>query len=219
MSINNEIENRKIIDLYFNQHKNIREVCKILGKSSRYVVPIIKERRLRLADNPEQEKELPEVRAYKLFAERKSPKEVVTELNLSGSTVQQYYIQYWKLENMYELNEIYNEMKDNMVHFVELLKFAKKERLTPEEVIGFINMSNDIQGLERQYKQLNVSIVNLESILYERKEELKKLESQRSAATEVIRRKLELIEKVRNPFRTNLTKTEIGTLYGIYQIY
>ena len=80
MSINNEIENRKIIDLYFNQHKTIREVCKILGKSSRYVVPIIKERRLRLADNPEQEKELPEVRAYKLFAERKSPKEVVTEL-------------------------------------------------------------------------------------------------------------------------------------------
>jgi hypothetical protein len=35
----------------------------------------------------------------------------------------------------------------------------------------------------------------LESILYERKEELKKLESQRSAATEVIRNKSELIER------------------------
>jgi predicted O-linked N-acetylglucosamine transferase (SPINDLY family) len=56
-------------------------------------------------------------------------------------------------------------------------------------------MSNDIQDLKRQYKRLNVSIVNLESILYERKEELKKLENQSSAATELIRRKLELIER------------------------
>lgn len=74
MSINDEITNRKIIDLYFNQHKTIREVCKILVKSSRYAVPIIMEHRLRLADNNKQEKakSLPEVRAYKLFAEGKS---------------------------------------------------------------------------------------------------------------------------------------------------
>jgi hypothetical protein len=72
MSINDEITNRKIIDLYYNQHKTIREVCKILGKSSCYAVPIIREHRLRLADNPEQEKNLTEVRAYKLFAEGKS---------------------------------------------------------------------------------------------------------------------------------------------------
>jgi len=38
MTIDEGITNRKIIDLYFNQHKNIREVCKIVGKSSRYVV-------------------------------------------------------------------------------------------------------------------------------------------------------------------------------------
>lgn len=72
MSINDEITNRKIIDLYFNQHKTIREVCESLGKSSRYAIPTIKEHRLRLADNPEQEKDLTEVRAYKLFAEGKS---------------------------------------------------------------------------------------------------------------------------------------------------
>lgn len=58
MSINDEITNRKIIDLYFNQHKTIREVCKILGKSSRYAVPIIKEHRLRLADNQSKKRTL-----------------------------------------------------------------------------------------------------------------------------------------------------------------
>jgi hypothetical protein len=195
MSINDEITNRKIIDLYFNQHKTIREVCKILGKSSRYAVPIIKEHRLRLADNPEQEKDLTEVRAYRLFVEGKSPMEVATKLNLSGSTVQQYYIQYWKLENMYELNEIYNEIKDNMGHFVELVRLAKKEHLTPEEVIGLINLSNDIQDLERQHKQLNVGIVELESKLYANKDELKRLKYQITEATNLIEIKSENIER------------------------
>jgi hypothetical protein len=195
MSINGEITDRKIIDLYFNQHKTIREVCKILGKSSRYAVPIIKEHRLRLADNPEQEKDLTEVRAYRLFVEGKSPMEVATKLNLSGSTVQQYYIQYWKLENMYELNEIYNEIKDNMGHFVELVRLAKKEHLTPEEVIGLINLSNDIQDLERQHKQLNVGIVELESKLYANKDELKRLKYQITEATNLIEIKSENIER------------------------
>lgn len=195
MSINDEITNRKIIDLYFNQHKTIREVCKILGKSSRYAVPIIKEHRIRLADNPEQEKDLTEVRAYRLFVEGKSPMEVATKLNLSGSTVQQYYIQYWKLENMYELNEIYNEIKDNMGHFVELVRLAKKEHLTPEEVIGLINLSNDIQDLKRQHKQLNVGIVELESKLYANKDELKRLKYQITEATNLIEIKSENIER------------------------
>jgi hypothetical protein len=181
--------------LYFNQHKTIREVCKILGKSSRYAVPIIKEHRLRLADNPEQEKDLTEVRAYRLFVKGKSPMEVATKLNLSGSTVQQYYIQYWKLENMYELNEIYNEIKDNMGHFVELVRLAKKEHLTPEEVIGLINLSNDIQDLKRQHKQLNVGIVELESKLYANKDELKRLKYQITEATNLIEIKSENIER------------------------
>ena len=178
MTIDEGITNRKIIDLYFNHHKNIREVCKIVGKSSRYVVPVIKEQRTRLANN--------KVRAYKLFAEGKSPVEVTAKLNLPGSQVQQFYTKYWELNNKHELNTIYNEIKDNIGYFITLFRFAKEEQLTPEEVIGLINMSNDIQDLKGQYKRLNVSIVNLESILYESKEELKKLKNQSSTASELI---------------------------------
>ena len=198
MTINDEITNQ-IIDLYFNQHKTIREVCRILGKSSHDVVPVIKEQRLKLApnthNNKQQEKDLPEVKAYKLFAEGKSPIEVVTKLNLSGSTVQQYYMKYWDLENMHELNEIYNEIKDSMGYFVKLVRLAKKEHLTPEEVIGLINMSNDIQDLKRYYKQLNVGIVELESKLYANKKELKKLVDQITKATNLIEIKSKIIER------------------------
>lgn len=195
----NDGKTNQIIDLYFNQHKTIREVCRILGKSSHDVVPVIKEHRSRLApntyDNKQQENDLPEVRAYKLFAEGKSPVQVAAQLNLSGSTIQQYYTQYWKLENMHELFVIYNVIKDNIGYFIKLVRLAKKEHITPEEIISLINMCNDIQDFKRQYKQLNVSIVNLASKLYASKEELNKLEDQITKATRLLEIKLEIIER------------------------
>jgi hypothetical protein len=45
----NEEEKRRIIDLYFNQDKTIREVSRIMGKSSHDITPVTKEHRIRLA--------------------------------------------------------------------------------------------------------------------------------------------------------------------------
>jgi DNA-directed RNA polymerase specialized sigma subunit len=36
----NEEEKRRIIDLYFNQHKTIREISRIMGKSSHDITPV-----------------------------------------------------------------------------------------------------------------------------------------------------------------------------------
>jgi transposase-like protein len=47
----NEEEKRRIIDLHFNQGKTIREICRILGKSSHDITPVTKEHRIRLAQN------------------------------------------------------------------------------------------------------------------------------------------------------------------------
>ena len=72
---------RKVIELYFTQHKNIREVAKEVKKSSRDVVAVIKEhkQKLRLSessihnvDNVNQQKEDSikppvNVKAYELF--------------------------------------------------------------------------------------------------------------------------------------------------------
>ena len=91
-----EEERRRIVDLYFNQGKTIREVCRIVGKSSHDITPVTKEHRIRLAKNYalgdgeqsnvvlEQETVIPNVKAYKLFDEGKSPLEVAAELNLPG---------------------------------------------------------------------------------------------------------------------------------------
>jgi transposase-like protein len=92
-----EEEKRRIIDLHFNQSKTIREVCRIMGKSSHDITPVTKEHRIRLAKNyalaegkesevvqREQDRVIPNVKAYNLFDEGKSPLEVTAELNLPG---------------------------------------------------------------------------------------------------------------------------------------
>jgi transposase-like protein len=46
-----EEEKRRIIDLHFNQGKTIREVCRIMGKSSHDITPVTKEHRIELAQS------------------------------------------------------------------------------------------------------------------------------------------------------------------------
>jgi hypothetical protein len=100
----NEEERRRIIDLHFSQGKTIREVSRIMGKSSHDITPITKEHRMQLAQNYaavngeqddivqcEQDRIIPNVKAYK-FDEGKSSLEVAAELNLPGPPVQQFYV-------------------------------------------------------------------------------------------------------------------------------
>lgn len=47
----NEEEKRRIIDLHFNQGKTIREVCRIMDKSSHDITPVTKEHGIGLAQN------------------------------------------------------------------------------------------------------------------------------------------------------------------------
>src|SRR5919106_6582249 len=106
----NEEEKGRIIDLHFRQGKTIGEVCRIMGKSSHDITPVTKEHRIRLAQNyalangeqsnvvqREQDRVIPNVKAYKLFDKGKSPLEVSAELNVPGPQVQQFYVEYLKL--------------------------------------------------------------------------------------------------------------------------
>src|ERR671911_2219080 len=92
-----EDEKRRVIDLHFNQGKTIREVSRLMGKSSHDITPVTKEHKMQLAQNYalangeqsdvvrcKQNKVIPNVKAYKLFDEGKNPLDVAAELNLPG---------------------------------------------------------------------------------------------------------------------------------------
>jgi hypothetical protein len=189
---------RKIIDLRNQHKKKIREIVEIVGKSSRDVTTVLKENEIQQAQTTKGEKKyerdggiqnshgdlLPNIKAYKLFDEGKSPLEVTAELNLPGPQVQQFYVEYWNLRRMYKLVTIYQEIQNSIGYFLKLFRLGKKEGLTPEQIINLIKMANDIHKLEEKFQHLQIEVINIGMRRSVYKERLKDLHDEIHTAQE-----------------------------------
>jgi DNA-binding protein Fis len=206
MSINEE-EKRRIIDLHFNQGRTIREVCRIMGKSSHDITPVTKEHRIRLAQNytlaneeqsnvaqSEQDRVIPNVKAYKLFDEGKSPLEVSSELNLPGPQVQQYYGEFWNLRRMHRLAVIYPEVQDSMGYYLKLFRLGKEKGVTPEQIMKLIQMADSVHKLQDKLQRLQSEVTDISTRKSEGQEELNDLQNEIINTKE----KLDLVKKTFN---------------------
>jgi hypothetical protein len=192
-----EEEKRRIVDLHFHQHKTIREVSRIMGKSSHDITPVTKEHRIRLSQNDtpidkEQNNDvqglhewvIPNVQAYKLFYEGKTSLDVTAELNLPGPQVQQFYVEYLNLMRMDKLVKVYQEIKGGIGYFLKLFRLGKEERLTAEQIIHLTNVADSIHNLEQKFRQLQARLIKIELKRSVDIEQLKTLHDDIEAATD-----------------------------------
>ena len=196
-----EEERRKIKDLHFNQGKTIREISRIMGKSSHDITPITKEHRIQLAQDyavangdvveHKQDRAIPNVKAYKLFDEGKNPLEVASELNLPGPKVQQFYVEYLNMRRMHKLVTIYQETQDSMGYFLRLYRLGKGKKVTPEQIITLIQMTNSLYKLQDKIQQLQNEIIDISKSKTVAEDQLKGLHDEIEAAQE----KLNLVNK------------------------
>ena len=199
-----EEQKRRIIDLHFDQGKTIREVCRIMGKSSHDITPVTKEHRIRLEHNcavangkrsdvvqREQDIVILNVRAYKLFDEGKNPLEVAAELNLPGPHVHQFYVEYLNLRRMHKLVTIYQEIQNSMGYFLKLFRLGKEKEVTPEQIMKFIQISDSIYKLQDKLERLQSEVQDISRRKAVGQEELKNLHKETSA----IHEKLNLVIK------------------------
>jgi predicted DNA-binding protein YlxM (UPF0122 family) len=103
-----EDRRKRIIDLYFNQHKTYAEIAQIEHISPRDIHAIIKEeeaRRQKYKDQ-QQRQELSS-KAYELFSQGKTPLQVAIALNIRQSEATKYYREYWKLRGLQMLDCLY----------------------------------------------------------------------------------------------------------------
>jgi hypothetical protein len=145
----------KIIDLRSQHKKKIHEIVKIVeivGKSSRDVTAVLKKHEIQQAQTSKNEKKyeidkgaqnshgdlLPNVKAYKLLHEGKSPLEVIAELSIPGPQVQRFYVEYLNLRKMHKVVTIYQENKSSIGYFLKLFRLGKKKGVTPEQIIKLI---------------------------------------------------------------------------------
>jgi hypothetical protein len=135
-----------VIELYFTQHKNIREVVKLVQKSSRDVIAVVKEHKQKLwssessiqvEDNVNQQREDSidppvNIKAYELFTKGLTPLQVVLELKLSEADATKYYVEYLRLRQLPDLSSTLEQLRvpRKISPFIELTNLALAEHIT-----------------------------------------------------------------------------------------
>ena len=155
---------RLVIDLY-NQGKTIRDIAKDLRMSFRDIGSILKK-----ASGENEEKQdikeplSPSTQAYRLFSKGKTPIHVAIALNLSEEETTKFYQDYLNLKQMHDLRRVYEEIGDDIVHFLKLYKLSKGAHMNPQHVVNLLQISNEyLPLLEQKYKRLTNEIDSLES--------------------------------------------------------
>jgi uncharacterized membrane protein len=117
-----------IIRLY-KENKSTREIAKLVHMSFSDIGAAIKKVKLEAnggeLEDDDMKSKSKTTQAIKLFSELKTPVEVAIELDLPADQVRAIYREYWELESMYGLAQIYEEAKYDIHDLLRLHKIAK----------------------------------------------------------------------------------------------
>ncbi|MGA7370342.1 MAG: hypothetical protein WBX01_14535 [Nitrososphaeraceae archaeon] len=117
-----------VIDLYHNQKKTFREIQKIVRKSPRDIRAILD------TVEPERASLTESSRAYKMCMDGYNPAHIAITLGLREKEVSDYYREYWNLNGLYQLNQMYEELGNDIWSISELNRRMKAEGLSSQQV-------------------------------------------------------------------------------------
>ena len=156
-----EERRKRVIDLYFNQHKTYAEIAQIEKMSPRDIHTIIKEE---IARSQKHKQEEQSTEAYQLFSEGKTTVKVAIALNLPASKVIKLFIEYWKLRGLDKLYTIYKETNGKLWPFLKLYKeLIKKRRMSMKQVIDVVEIAiHKLPHMENLYRQAKDEAENMQ---------------------------------------------------------
>jgi hypothetical protein len=163
--LSNVEKEKLVIDLYYNQRKNVRQIAQEARISFRDIAAILKKKEavvndvgsgngngIGVAENQQQQQSNDgtnnkspnekSTKAYKLFDEGKKPVEVAVQLCLSEKEATRYYTEYWRLKGLYELHSIYKELKCDLSPILKLYRLLKREGITTDKIEWFVHTVN-----------------------------------------------------------------------------
>jgi DNA-binding CsgD family transcriptional regulator len=155
---------RRVIDLYFNQHKTYAEIAQIEKISPRDIHAIIKEEQARRQKHNEQEIS---AQAYQLFSQGKTPVEVAIILNLPASKVSKLYREYWTLKGLDKLNIIHKETNGKLWPVWRLYqRLVKKNSMSIEQVVNAVDIAiHKLPYMENLYRQTKDQAENMQRMI------------------------------------------------------
>src|SRR6188472_4356163 len=161
--LSNVEREKLVIDLYYNQQKNVRQIAQEVRISFRDIAAILKKKEAAVngsgdggngigvvtMDNQQQQlgngssqSTQKSTQAYKLFSKGKKPVEVAIQLGLSEKEATRYYTEYWRLMHLYKLHSIYKELKGDLSPILKLYRLLKTEGITTDKIEWFVHTVN-----------------------------------------------------------------------------
>jgi polyhydroxyalkanoate synthesis regulator phasin len=100
-----------------------------------------------------------------LFSELKTPVEVAIALDVPADQAQAICLEYWKLDGMYRLAEIYEEAKYDLHDVLRLHRIVKDLGMEKQDIINALELvkQNQLQTLESKVQNLRYQINLLEA--------------------------------------------------------
>jgi hypothetical protein len=164
--LGNVEKEKLVIDLYYNQRKNVRQIAHEARISFRDIAAILKKKEAAVnggngdgnGDNNFSHSNEKFTQAYKLFSEGKKPFEVAIELGIREAQVNKFFREFWKLKNLNQLYEIYQQIRHYLPSFLKLHKVLKKKGLTADNVEWYANPIETgaikIPEIQKQYAKV-----------------------------------------------------------------
>ena len=143
VALTREERRKRVLDLH-NQGMGTREIAKLLHMSFTDIAKILKDAdKEKEFEQQRTRQEFLSSKAYKLFSEGKTPVQVAIDLNIRASEATVFQREYWELEGLHNLNRIYQEIKDDMWHIVNLYNSVKTAGLGVRHVLTLLKVANN----------------------------------------------------------------------------
>jgi hypothetical protein len=163
MALTRQQRERLVLELY-NQGKNTREIAEEARMSFSAIGAILKKSEKENETSKERtEKMSHAAQAYKLFSDGKSPVDVAIALNLRQAEVTEFCREYWKLKQLYDLSQVYEEIKGDISSFVNLYRLSKTAGMNTQHVVNLLKIANNhLPAVEQRCQELKREVYSLE---------------------------------------------------------
>lgn len=112
-------------------------------------------------------------RAFELYVKAKTPLEVAIELNLEADKAVHYYHEYFKLLGITRFTQVYLQIKDNPMGFVNFFRLAQYAGMGDAEILQLLKIANGyLPRIRLEYDRLKEAKSSLEAELNSWKAEI-----------------------------------------------
>ena len=124
--LSNVEKEKLVIDLYYNQRKNVRQIAQEARMSFRDIAAILKKKETSVNDGSSDggdglvKSNQKSTQAYKLYSEGYKPVEIAIQLGLPERQATKYCREYWELKGLHELTLLFEERKHYLPSFLKL---------------------------------------------------------------------------------------------------